>query len=49
MNLATYNELSAEFEKSLKKELNYLTIETSMSLSQSIISSWLADCHMEFF
>jgi len=49
MNLATYNELSAEFEKSLKKELNYLTIETSMYLSQSIISSWLADCHMEFF
>ncbi|KKK35696.1 hypothetical protein WN59_02405 [Salinicoccus sediminis] len=49
MNLKTYNALSDEFEESLNVELKYLTTETSMMLAQSIISSWLADCHMEFY
>ena len=49
MNLDIYNELSNEFEGSLEKELKYLTSETTMMLAHAIISSWLADCHMEFY
>ncbi|MBR3209661.1 MAG: hypothetical protein IKF82_05275 [Bacilli bacterium] len=49
MNLEVYNELSKEFENSLNKRLSYLTDETSIMLAQSIVSGWLADCHMEFY
>lgn len=49
MNVDVYKELSEEFESSIDKNLNYLTYETKLLLSQSIVSSWLADCHMEFY
>ena len=49
MNLEVYKELADEFEESLKQQLNYLTPETTMMFAQSIVSSWLADCHMEFY
>ena len=49
MNLEVYNELSKEFENSLNKRLSYLTDETSIMLAQSIVSGWLAVCHMEFY
>ncbi|MGX7038113.1 hypothetical protein [Vagococcus fessus] len=49
MNLDLYHQLSDEFSQSLSSELDYLSESTINLIKQSIVASWLADCHMEFY
>lgn len=48
MNSTIFNEILSDFEKQLKEECKYFTMDSIFELKTDIISMWLADCSMQF-
>ena len=48
MNSIIFNEILSDFEKQLKEECKYFTMDSIFELKTDIISMWLADCSMQF-
>lgn len=48
INLMLFNEILDDFQQKLEQQFKYLTFASVMELTTSLISSWLADCSMQF-
>lgn len=48
LNNRLFNEIIDDFQKTLEKELDYLNKTSIMELKMDLVSSWLADCSMQF-
>lgn len=48
LNSQLFNEVIDNFQKTLEQELDYLNKTSIMELKMDLVSSWLADCSMQF-
>ncbi|MBV7271632.1 hypothetical protein JMF89_04110 [Clostridiaceae bacterium UIB06] len=48
LNSKLFNEIISDFQKTLEQEFDYLTKTSIMELKMDLVSSWLADCSMQF-
>lgn len=48
LNHKLFNQILDDFQKTLEKEFDYLSNSSIMELKTDLVSSWLADCSMQF-
>ena len=48
LNRKIFEDILEDFEKKLKDELEDFSWESILELKRDIVSSWLADCSMQF-